>query len=148
MADTLTSRVGAELTIRRAGQIDGPCAFATLARQMSCRAVAEGHLRNRTLRAGVEADPAKGSRSDADSAVVDGDNRWCRFDLREGHDLERLLWPDTGSGDSTGLLRYLSVVGRHDSTGRSIKPTLLRSVKPCRSTRVNLRVDRATASSS
>jgi hypothetical protein len=32
-------------------------------------------------------------------------DRRCRFDLREGHDLERLIWPRTGSGVSTGLLQ-------------------------------------------
>ena len=32
-------------------------------------------------------------------------DRRCRFDQREGHDLERLLWPVAGSGGSTGLLQ-------------------------------------------
>lgn len=74
---------------------------------MSRRAGAEGILRNQRLRACLEGDPENGSRSDADSAVLDGVDRRCRFDLREGHDLERLLWPGTGSGGSTGLLEIL-----------------------------------------
>ena len=53
---------------------------------------------------------------DADSAVWDGIDRRGRFDLREGHDLERLLWPEAGSGDSTGLLQNLAVDGRHLAT--------------------------------
>ena len=32
-------------------------------------------------------------------------DRQGRFHRREGHDLERLLWPGTGSGDNTGLLQ-------------------------------------------
>ena len=43
-----------------------------------------------------EGDPENGSRSDSDSAVLDGADRRSRFDLREGHDLERLLWPRNG----------------------------------------------------
>lgn len=37
-------------------------------------------------------------------------------DLREGHDLERLLWPETGCGDSTGLLQNCTGDGRHLAT--------------------------------
>jgi hypothetical protein len=77
---------------------------------------AEGLLRNQRLRECVEGDPENGSRSDADSAVLDGVDRRCRFDLREGHDLERLLWPGTGSGDSTGLLKNFAVDGRRFAT--------------------------------
>ena len=40
-------------------------------------------------------------------------DRQCRFDRREGHDLERLIWPRTGSGVSTGLLQNSpSMAGR------------------------------------
>jgi hypothetical protein len=46
-----------------------------------------------------------GLTEETDSAAAGGVDRRCRFDLREGHDLERLLWPGTGSGDSTGLLQ-------------------------------------------
>jgi len=63
-----------------------------------------------------EGDPENGSRSDSDSAVLDGADRRSRFDLREGHDLERLFWPGTGSGDSTGLLQNLAVDGRRSPT--------------------------------
>jgi hypothetical protein len=43
-------------------------------------------------------------------------DRRCRFDLREGHDLERLLWPGMGSGDSTGLPQNFAVDDRHLAT--------------------------------
>lgn len=46
----------------------------------------------------------------------DGVDRRCRFDLREGHDLERLLWPGTGSGNSTGLLQNSAVANRRFAT--------------------------------
>ena len=52
----------------------------------------------------------------ADSAAACGVDRRGRFDLTEGHDLERLLWPGTGSGDSTGLLQNFAVDGRHLAT--------------------------------
>ena len=75
-----------------------------------------GMLRNRRYRECLEGDPQNGSRSNADSADLDGIDRWCRFDLTEGHDLERLLWPGAGSGDSTGLLQNCTVDGRHVAT--------------------------------
>jgi len=56
-----------------------------------------------------DADPENGSREEADSAVVDDVDRRGRFDLREGHDLKRLIWREKGSGDSTGLLMTQSV---------------------------------------
>jgi hypothetical protein len=43
--------------------------------------------------------------------------------MTPGHwrnDLERLLWPGTGSGDSTGLLQIWPVDGRHVETGKCI----------------------------
>ena len=57
---------------------------------------------------------------EAESAGGDGIDRRGRFDLREGHDLERLLWPGMGSGDSTGLLQNLAVDGRHLATDEPI----------------------------
>jgi len=65
-------------------------------------------------------DPQNGSRSDAGSAVLDGVDRQRRFDRREGHDLERLIWPGTGSGVSTGLLQNFAVDGRQIATVDSI----------------------------
>ena len=44
----------------------------------------------------LDVDPGSGSRADADSAALDGLDRPGRFDRREGHDLERLLWPGDG----------------------------------------------------
>ena len=57
---------------------------------MARRAGAEGILRNQRLRECLEGDPENGSRSDADSAAVDGVDRRRRFDLRAGHDRSRL----------------------------------------------------------
>ena len=51
---------------------------------------------NQASRESLEGDPENGSRLDADSAVLDGADRRSRFDLKEGHDLERLLWPRNG----------------------------------------------------
>jgi hypothetical protein len=68
-----------------------------------------------------DGDPENGSKGEADSAVLDGADRRSRFDLREGHDLERLLWPGTGSGDSTGLLQNFAVDGRRFATVEPIK---------------------------
>ena len=56
------------------------------------------------------------------TALTDGG----RFDLREGHDLERLLWPEAGSGGSTGLLENFAVDGRHPSADNFIKLKFLR----------------------
>lgn len=53
---------------------------------MARRAGAEGILRNQRLRECLEGDPENGSRSDADSAALDGVDRRRRFDLRAGHD--------------------------------------------------------------
>ena len=111
---------------------------------MSRRAGAEGILRNQRLRACLEGDPENGSRSDADSAVLDGVDRRCRFDLREGHDLERLLWPGTGSGGSTGLLENFAVESKHPSTDNFIKSTALGIVKQSRSSGSHQQDDRAT----
>lgn len=47
-------------------------------------------------------------------------DRQCRFDRREGHDLERLIWPGTGSGVSTDLLRNWPVYGGHVETAKRI----------------------------
>jgi len=38
----------------------------------------------------------------------------------EGHDLERLIWPGTGSGVSTGLLQNFAVDGRRAATVKRI----------------------------
>jgi hypothetical protein len=81
----------------------------------------------------LEGDPENGSRSDPDSAVLDGVDRRCRFNLREGHDLERLLWPGRGSGDSTGLLQNFAVDGRRFATVEPIKSVPSRLVKHGRS---------------
>ena len=108
------------------------------------RAGAGGILRNQRLRECMEGDPENGSRSDADSAVLDGIDRRCRFDLREGHDLERLLWPGTGSGDSTGLLQNFAVDGRRSPTVEPIKSAPSLVVKQGRSSDLHRQVDRAT----
>ena len=79
-----------------------------------------GILRSGRLRKCLIGDPENGSKSDADSAVRDGVDRQRRFDLREGHDLERLIWPGTGSGVSTGLLQNFAVDGRQIATVGSI----------------------------
>lgn len=100
---------------------------------MSRRAGAEGILRNQRLRECLEGDPENGSRSDADSAAMDGVDRRRRFDLREGHDLERLLWPEAGSGDSTGLLQNFAIDGRPIATVEPIKSAPSRLVKHGRS---------------
>ncbi len=89
-------------------------------------------------------DPRNGSRSDAGSAVPDGIDRQRRFDRREGHDLERLLWPGTGSGDSTGLLQNFSVNGRRSPTVEPIKSAPSLVVKQGRSSDLHRQVDRAT----
>ena len=47
-------------------------------------------------------------------------DRKCRFDRREGHDLERLIWPVTGSGFSTGLLLDCTVDGGRVATVKRI----------------------------
>ena len=66
-------------------------------------------------------DPQNGSRSDAGSAVRNGIDRQRRFDRREGHDLERLIWPrERGSGVSSGLLQNFAVDGRQIATVESI----------------------------
>jgi len=59
------------------------------------------------------------------TALTDGG----RFDLREGHDLKRLLWPETGSGGSAGLLNNLAVEIRHPSADGLIRSTALGVVK-------------------
>ena len=43
-------------------------------------------------------------------------DRQRRFDQREGHDLERLICTEMGSGVSTGLLECLTAVGRQIAT--------------------------------
>ena len=108
------------------------------------RAGAGGILRNQRLRECMEGDPENGSRSDADSAVLDGIDRRCRFDLREGHDLERLLWPGTGSGDSTGLLQNFAVNGRRSPTVEPIRSAPSLVVKQGRSSDLHRQDDRAT----
>lgn len=113
-------------------------------RSMSRRAGATGFLRNQWLRECVEGDPESGSRSDADSAVVDGVDRRSRFDRREGHDLERLLWPGAGSGDSTGLLPNFAVDGRHFATVEPIRSAPSRLVKHGRSSDQHRQDERAT----
>jgi hypothetical protein len=57
-------------------------------------------------------DPRNGSRSDAGPAVPVSKDRQRRFDQREGHDLERLIWPGPGCGVSTGLLLNFTADGR------------------------------------
>jgi hypothetical protein len=63
----------------------------------------------------------------------------------EGHDLERLLWPGTGSGVSTGLLQNFAVDGRHVATVNAIKSAPSVIVKQCRSSDLDLQVARATS---
>lgn len=111
---------------------------------MSRRAGAERTLRNHRIRACLKGDPENGSRSDADSAVLDGVDRRCRFDLREGHDLERLLWPDAGSGYSTGLLQNFAVDGRRFATVEPIKSAPSHLVKQGRSSDQHRQGERAT----
>ena len=66
-------------------------------------------------------DPQNGSRSDAGSAVRNGIDRQRRFDRREGHDLERLIWPlERGSGVSSGPLQNFAVDGRQIATVETI----------------------------
>jgi hypothetical protein len=104
-ADTLMLVRGPELAVHRcqsdrfSERVRSSCATH------SRRTDVEGVLRNQTSRESLECDPENGSRSDEDSAVMDGLDRQFRFDLTEGHDLERLLWPGMGRGDSTGLLQ-------------------------------------------
>lgn len=61
-----------------------------------------------------------GSKVESESAARDGGDRRHRFDLKEGHDLERLLWPGTGCGNSAGLLQNLAVDGRLIATADPI----------------------------
>lgn len=75
---------------------------------------------------------------------LDGVDRRCRFDLREGHDLERLLWPGTGSGDSTGLLQNFAVDDRRFATVEPIKSAPSRLVKHGRSSNQHRQDERAT----
>lgn len=49
----------------------------------------------------------------AGNKALRGFDRQGRFNLREGHDLERLLWPETGGGGSTGPLQNFVIEGRH-----------------------------------
>ncbi len=104
-----------------------------------------GILSNPRQRECFVGDPQSGSRSDADSAVPNGMNRLRRFDRREGHDLERLLWPGTGSGDSTGLQRNCTVDGRHVATVQSIRSASSIVVKQGRSSVLHRPNDRATS---
>ena len=54
------------------------------------------------------------------------------------------LWPNQGSGDSTGLLENFAVEGRQPSTDGFIKSMALGIVKQGRSSGVRLQDDRAT----
>ena len=95
--------------------------------------------RIRTSREDVE--PHR-SRTDREHADID---RQRRFDPREGHDLERLLWPGTGSGDSTDLLQDSTVDGRRVATVKRIKSAPARSVNQGRSSDLDPPHDPATS---
>jgi hypothetical protein len=52
---------------------------------------------------------------------LDDADRRSRFDPREGHDLERLLWPGTNGGDGTSLLQHFAVGVRRSPTVEPIR---------------------------
>jgi hypothetical protein len=86
-----------------------------------------------------------GSKVESESAARDGGDRRHRFDLKEGHDLERLLWPGTGYGNSTGLQQNCTVDGRHVATVQPIRSAPSIVVKQGRSSVLHRPNDRATS---
>ena len=105
---------------------------ATVSCARSCRQNASMAIR-RTDRKVKQTLPSR-------TALTDGG----RFDLREGHDLERLLWPGTDSGDSTGLLQNFAVDGRRSPTVEPIKSAPSPVVKQGRSSDLHGQDDHVT----